>query len=77
MTPAEAVFTCVVVLGFFAAVVNHRLVAKDRTSRLVYIFMLGCFLYTESYIALGRPIMWLYVSLNVWGLYWFWRTRNE
>jgi hypothetical protein len=76
VTSAEIIFSCVVVLGFFSAIINHKLVAKDRVSRPTYVFMLGCFLYTESYIALERPIMWLYVSLNLWGLYWFWRTRN-
>lgn len=31
--------------------------------------MLGCFAFTEGYLAVtAQPVMFLYVSLNVWGL---------
>ena len=76
MTAAEIIFSCVVVLGFLSAAINHRLVAKNRISRPTYVFMLGCFLYSEAYVAITYPIIGLYAILSAWGLYWFWRTRH-
>ncbi len=77
MTDALIMFRAMVVMTFALAAANHYLIPRGRISRTVIIVMLGGFIYTEGYLAITvDPTMWLYVSLNVWGLYNFWTTRK-
>jgi hypothetical protein len=69
MTPPEIFFNLFVVAAFVAAGVDHWFVGRGFIVVPLRVFMLGCFVYTESYVAWhNQPAMWLYVLLNVWGL---------
>lgn len=70
-------FKTVVVLGFLGSVVNYYLIGIERTNRLVFLFVLSCFVVTETMIALHQPIYWLYVALNMWGIYCVWKREDE
>jgi len=77
MTEAVIMFRAMVVLTFALSAINHFLLPRGIISRTLIILMLAGFIYTEGYIALTvDPTMWLYVSLNLWGLANFWKTRN-
>jgi hypothetical protein len=69
MTPPEIFFNLFVVAAFLAAMVDHWFVGRGYIVVPLRAFMLGCFVYTESYLAVhAQPAMWLYVGLNVWGI---------
>ncbi len=77
MTEAQIMFRAMVVLTFALSAINYYLLPRGTVSRTVIIAMLAGFIYTESYLAITvDPTMWLYVSLNVWGLCNFWITRK-
>lgn len=62
-------FNLFVVTAFLGSLVDHWFVGHRRVIIPLRTFLLGCFIYTESYLAVtSEPAMWLYVSLNVWGL---------
>lgn len=72
------IFNALVVMGFMAAVFNYKLMGPVQLRpghRLVFLFMLGCFIVTEAMIAWHQPIYWLYVLLNIWGVYNIWRIK--
>ena len=69
-------FNAVVVMAFIASAANYWLLARKRINRPLIAFVLGCYIYTEAYVALDRPVMWLYVALSAWGLWNFWQTRD-
>jgi len=65
----EIFFNLFVVTAFFAAMADHWFVGRGYIVVPLRAFMLGCFVYTESYLAWhNQPAMWLYVALNIWGL---------
>jgi len=69
MTPLEIFFNVFVVGAFCAAAVDHWFVGRGYIVVPLRVFMLACFVFTESYLAYhAQPAMWLYVALNVWGL---------
>lgn len=69
MTPMEIFFNVFVVAAFCAAAVDHWFVGRGYIMVPLRVFMLGCFVFTEGYLAVNaQPAMWLYVLLNVWGL---------
>ena len=69
MIPLEIFFNIFVVLAFCSAAVDHWLLGRGIISRPLRCFLLGCFVFTESYLAwTAQPAMWLYVALNVLGL---------
>lgn len=69
-------FRAMVVFTFILSGLNHFLLPRGRISRTLIVSMLCGFVYTEAYLAVTfDPTMWFYVSLNLWGLYNFWRTR--
>lgn len=62
-------FNVFIVFAFLAAVADHWLIGRGVISIPLRSFLLGCFVFTESYLAItAQPAMWLYVALNVWGL---------
>lgn len=73
MTQVEIIFNTVVVFGFLGSVLNYWLLGKGRINRLLFLFVLGCFVVTESLVAIHQPVYWLYVALNIWGIYNIWR----
>ena len=77
MTGHEIMFNVIVVMAFVASAANHWLLARNRVNRVLIVFMLGCFVFTEGYLAMERPALWLYVVLNLWGLAQFWVTRGR
>ena len=73
MGEVEVVFNVVVVFGFLGSVVNYWLLGKGTINRFLFLFVLACFVVTESIVAIHQPVYWLYVALNVWGIYNLWR----
>ena len=71
------VFQAVVVMGFLGSVLNYYLIGKQRLNRLVFLFVLSCFVVTETMVAIHIPVYWLYVALNVYGIYNLWRREDE
>lgn len=77
MTGPEALFSAIVGMSFFAALVDHYFIGiRESTGRtpdgfkINRTFLLGCFIVSETWVALdGKPVFFLYVSLNLWGLY--------
>jgi hypothetical protein len=67
------IFNVIVVMGFLGSVVNYWLLGQGRINRHLFLFVLGCFVITESLVAIHQPVYWLYVALNVWGIYHLWR----
>jgi uncharacterized membrane protein YjjP (DUF1212 family) len=74
---AAILFNVVVVMGFLGSVVNYYLIGKSRMNRLVFLFTLACFVVSEALVALHYPIYWLYVALNLWGIWNLWGRKNE
>lgn len=68
-------FNFVVVMGFLGSVVNYYLIGQGKVSRHVFLFVLSCFVITESIVALHTPVYWLYVALNLWGIWNIWRRK--
>ena len=66
--PAFIFFNLFVVAAFLSSALDHYLVGQGRIVRPLRAFLLGCFVFTETYLALDNPVLWLYVSLNFWGL---------
>lgn len=76
MTETVLMFRVMIILTFCLSALNHFLLPRGIISRTLIITMLCGFVYTEAYIAITvDPTMWLYVALNIWGLYNFWKTR--
>lgn len=73
MTQVEIIFNTVVVMGFLGSLLNYWLLGKGQINKLVFLFVLGCFVITESIVAIHQPVYWLYVALNVWGIFNLWR----
>lgn len=71
MTGTEALFNLFIILAFFTSLLDHWWVGThERINRPLRAFLLGCFIATESWVALeGRPMFFLYVALNFFGLY--------
>jgi len=69
MGAAEILFNFFAVSAFFAAATDHWFVGRGYVVVPLRVFMLGCFVFTEAYLAVhAQPAMWLYVLLNLWGL---------
>lgn len=70
MNAPEILFNFFVGCAVFASVADHWFVGRGRIVVPLRAFLLGCFVFTESYLAVtAQPAMWLYVSLNLWGLF--------
>lgn len=69
MTTPEILFNLFVVLAFASSALDHWFIGRGVIVVPLRAFLLGCFVFTESYLAVhAQPAMWLYVALNVWGL---------
>ena len=69
MTPGEIFFNLFAVSAFLASGADHWFVGRGYVVVPLRVFMLGCFIFTEAYLAVhAQPAMWLYVALNLWGL---------
>ena len=77
MTEFGIIFNAVVVMGFLGSVVNYWLLGRGKINRLLFLFVLSCFVVTESIVAFHQPIYWLYVALNVWGIWNLWSVRRQ
>lgn len=69
MEASEILFNFFVGCAFLASMTDHWFVGRGYIVVPLRAFMLGCFVYTESYLAYhNQPGIWLYVALNIWGL---------
>jgi hypothetical protein len=66
--PTFIFFNMFVVAAFLSSALDHYFVGQGRVIRPLRAFLLGCFVFTETYLAIDNPVLWLYVSLNFWGL---------
>lgn len=73
MSEVQIIFNAVVCLGFVGSLLNYWLIGQGKINRLLFLFVLSCFVVTESIVALHQPVYWLYVALNVWGIFHLWR----
>ena len=65
----EIFFNIFVAAAFLTAGLDHWFIGRGRIVVPLRCFLLGCFVFTEGYLALtAQPAMWLYVTLNLWGL---------
>lgn len=65
----EIFFNLFIALAFCSAIADHWFVGRGYIVVPLRAFLLGCFLFTEGYLAMtAQPAMWLYVLLNMWGL---------
>ena len=76
MTPGYILFNIFVGMAFVSSLADHYFVSRRDEGKAVPQFrpnralLLGCFIYTEGYIALtDKPAVWLFVALNFWGVY--------
>lgn len=77
MSPdAQTMFNVVASMAFLAQVVNYWLLGRGIINRYLFLFVLGCYLVTESMLAIHYPAMWLYVVLNLWGLFNIYKQRT-
>lgn len=69
MAALEILFNLFIVLAFLSAIADHWFIGRGRIVVPLRAFLLGCFVFTEGYLAAtAQPMMFLYVLLNVWGL---------
>jgi len=69
-----SIFNTLVVLAFLVQLYNYWELGEDRVNHYTWLFVLGCFVVTESMVALTMsPTYWAYVVLNVFGI---WRLFN-
>lgn len=69
MDAPELLFNFFVALAFACAILDHWFIGRGFISVPLRCCLLGCFIYTEGYLAsTAQPMMWLYVTLNMWGL---------
>jgi hypothetical protein len=69
MNASEILFNGFVIAAFTSSAVDHWFIGRGVILVPLRAFLLGCFVFTESYLAYhAQPAMWLYVALNVWGL---------
>lgn len=70
MSGGWVIFNAVVVAAFIGQCINYYLLgAKGIINRYLFLFVLGCYIFTESILALQHPSLWLYVLLNLWGVF--------
>lgn len=64
------IFNVIVAMGFFVQVYNYWLLGDGRVNRYTWLFVLGCFVVTETMVALSTsPVYFLYVALNIFGIW--------
>lgn len=69
MDAAEIFFNLFAAMAFISSALDHWFIGRGVILVPLRCLLLGCFIYTESYLAVtAQPAMWLYVALNVWGL---------
>lgn len=69
MSTLYILFNLFVVAAFLASAADHYLIGQGIISKPNRAFLLGCFVFTEAYLAIENPVVWLYVLLNFWGLF--------
>lgn len=79
MNPELAIiFNTVAVLALIAQALNYWLLSRGIISRHLFLFVLSCYIVTETTIAVVFPALWgqwAYVALSCWGAYQF--LRND
>jgi hypothetical protein len=69
MSTLEILFNIFIVFAFASSIADHYFVGRGYIVAPLRAFLLGCFVFTEGYLAVtAQPAMWLYVTLNLWGL---------
>jgi hypothetical protein len=66
----KIIFNTLIVLAFVVQVYNYWLLGEDRVNHYTWLFVLGCFVVTETMVALTvSPVYFLYVALNLFGIW--------
>lgn len=71
MSEGQLMFNAMMVITFITAIADHYIAGSGLVKRPVRVLLLTGFTYTEAYIAIveHQPAMWLYVALNLWGIW--------
>jgi len=70
MTEHMIIFNTLIVLAFLVQIYNYWLLGEDRVNHYTWLFVLGCFVITETMVALTMSkIYFLYVALNLFGIW--------
>ena len=78
MSQEQILFNVLVAMAFCTSMLDHYIAGKGYVKRSVRALLLGLYVATEARIAYRfAPAMWLYVFLNVWGLYWLFIGRRS
>ena len=68
MQTVDLFFNLFVFAAFVASTVDHYFVGQGQIKKPLRAFLLGCFMFTEGYLAFTHPMLWFYFVLNWWGL---------
>lgn len=71
------IFNAIVVMAFLVQIYNYYELGYDRVNHYTWLFVLGCFVVTETMVALINPVYSLYVLLNLWGIWSLLRGHND
>ena len=71
-------FNAAVAMAFCTSIADHTYAGLyERVHKPTRTLLLVLFVLTEGYVALdGKPIFFLYVSLNIFGLYMLWLHKK-
>jgi len=69
MVEHQIIFNAIVVLAFVVQVYNYWKLGRDEVNHYTWLVVLGCFVVTETMIAFVHPFYFLYVVLNLWGIF--------
>ena len=72
------IFNTLVVMAFIVQVYNYWKLGNDEVNHYTWLFVLGCFVVTETMVALATdPVYFLYVVLNLFGIWRLFRPASE
>lgn len=70
MVEHAIIFNVLIVLAFLVQIYNYWMLGEDRVNHYTWLFVLGCFVVTETMVALAvSPVYFLYVALNIFGIW--------
>ena len=69
MNERAIVFDAIVALTFCFQVYNYWKLGRDEVNHYTWLIVLGGYVVTETMVSLEHPVYFLYVLLNIWGIY--------
>jgi len=69
MIEHAVMFNALVVMAFIVQLWNYYWLGRGVVCNYTWLFVLGCYVVTETMVAFINPIYSLYVLLNLWGIF--------